>query len=191
VIAVSAVSYSADAVTWTPLPWVFLPTGTSSFQATPGQTAVSVTCIWPAAMTDGWFRWTYSAGFPNPTLMVNALIHRLKDSLIFLIRERAASDLLMLWLLSVGAVSAWAVPERAWFIGHLVPMTVDLGIESWEDMRGALTRVIWHAVFCEDSFRDVWDEVGRKCGEEAGVQLPVRQLLPVALVALGAYMLFE
>ncbi|KAI9710308.1 MAG: hypothetical protein M1820_002802 [Bogoriella megaspora] len=100
--------------------------------------------------------------YPDPTLMVSTLVHDLKSSLEFYMVFLALHANLVLWMFFVGGVSAWAMPERAWFVGHLVVMTEDFGIQTWEQMRNRLTSVVWYAVFCEDSFRKLWGEVETK-----------------------------
>jgi hypothetical protein len=100
--------------------------------------------------------------YPDPTLMVHQLVHSLKGSLSYQTLEQ--SDLL-LWLFFVGGVSACDMPERDWFVGHLVVMTEDLEIGTWELIRARLTSVVWYAVFCEQSFRKLWGEVEKRSRE--------------------------
>jgi hypothetical protein len=71
---------------------------------------------------------------------------------------------LLLWLFSVGAAEAdGRIPEHDWFVGHLVVVVSEVGIQNWEAMREVLVGFIWHDTFCEGPFRDVWEEVeGRR-----------------------------
>ncbi|KAL9079682.1 MAG: hypothetical protein Q9157_001459 [Trypethelium eluteriae] len=97
--------------------------------------------------------------YPDPTLMVNTIVHDLKASLdIYTIFLTLHTDL-VLWMFFVGGVSAWNMPERNWFVDHLVVITQDLEVITWEHVRTRLTDVVWYAVFCEDSFRRLWQEI--------------------------------
>jgi hypothetical protein len=97
--------------------------------------------------------------YPDPILMVNALVHKLKDSLMYFIPFAETANLVLLWCLTVGAVSACQMPERNWFIGHIIGAVTDLDITNWEEMRSGLEGVMTHAVFCDNSFALVWSEV--------------------------------
>ena len=100
--------------------------------------------------------------YPDPTLMVHAMVHDLKASLEFYALFLSLHTDIVLWMFYVGGVSACDMPERNWFVEHLVTMTEDLGIRTWEQMRGHLTGVVWYAVFCEVSFQTLWLEVEAK-----------------------------
>lgn len=69
---------------------------------------------------------------------------------------------LLLWLLSVGGVTAHAMPERSWFVGHLVVVIADLEIRSWSYMRQNLVQLALHDNFCDVSFHSLWNEVKAK-----------------------------
>jgi hypothetical protein len=99
--------------------------------------------------------------YPDPTLMVNALVHRLKTSLIDYILSWDVNPV-FLWCLAVGAVSAYQMPEVDWFVGYLVITVAEMDIKNWDEMRTYLTGVMSHAVFCDDSFRLVWNKVVAK-----------------------------
>jgi hypothetical protein len=96
--------------------------------------------------------------YPDPTLMVNALVHKLKSSLVEYILSSDANPVL-LWCLAVGAVSAYKMPEADWFIGNLVKTVAEMDIENWDEMRNYLIGVMSHAVFCDDSFQLVCTKV--------------------------------
>jgi hypothetical protein len=100
--------------------------------------------------------------YPDPTLMVNALVHKLKEFLIHVTMSMGLGNPVLLWCLAVGGVSAYQLSERSWFVGHLAEVTAVLYIKSWGDMRACLAGVMSYAVFCEDSFRAVWEEVAAK-----------------------------
>jgi hypothetical protein len=101
--------------------------------------------------------------FPNPTLMLHTLVRDLKASLTHLIQAVGTRSHLLLWLLCVGGITAHSMaPERSWYIGHLVVVTSDLGIRSWEELRGYLVQLAFHDNFCDTSFHQLWDEVQQK-----------------------------
>ena len=103
-----------------------------------------------------------SGYFPNPTLMLHTLVRDLKASLSHTIRAIGMQSHLLLWLLSVGGITAHSMPERKWFVGHLVVAVTDLGIESWETMRQNLVKLAFHDNFCDISFNELWVEVRQK-----------------------------
>ncbi|KAK3115752.1 hypothetical protein LTR53_004572 [Teratosphaeriaceae sp. CCFEE 6253] len=74
-----------------------------------------------------------SGYFPDPTLMLHTLVRDLKSSLTHMIRAVGTRSELLLWLLSVGGITAHSMPERSWFVGHLVVVITDLNIRSWAE----------------------------------------------------------
>jgi hypothetical protein len=125
----------------------------------PDTSALSESCRYAGALH---VLFPLMAHYPDPTLMKNALVHKLKDFLAYLIPSYYVASPVLLWCLAVGGVSALQMPERNFFVGHLAVVTADLGISSWDVMRTTLIRVMQYAVFCEDSFRTVWDEAVAK-----------------------------
>jgi hypothetical protein len=154
----------------------------------PAADAVSESCRFAAAIQLISPLWGY---YPDCTLVVNALLHKLTVSLKSLLSfnsPAAAStavptssaspfsgldppvatgpgidvNYLLLWLLSVGAAEAdRRMPEHDWFVGHLVVILSEVGIEEWEGpggMRSVLVRFVWHDIFCEGPLREVWEE---------------------------------
>ena len=63
-------------------------------------------------------------------LMLQSLVRDLKASLTYMIAEIGTASHLLLWLLSVGGITAHSMPERAWFVGHLVVVITDLDIST-------------------------------------------------------------
>lgn len=140
--------------------------------------AVSESCRYAAAVQLVSPLWGY---FPDCTLLVKGLVHKLATSLRGLLAlpgpnsssagepfqssrvENAMEfdiNYLLLWLLSVGAAEAdHCMPERDWFINHLLVVVIEVGIEDWERMRSVLVRFVWHDIFCEGPFGEVWREV--------------------------------
>ncbi|KAK0275231.1 hypothetical protein LTR35_011279 [Friedmanniomyces endolithicus] len=100
-----------------------------------------------------------SGYFPDPTLMLHQLVRDLKSSLTHMIRAVGTRSHLLLWLLSVGGITAHKMPERGWFGGHLVVVITDLGIEDWLGMRQHLIKLAFHDNFCDESFGLLWREV--------------------------------
>ncbi|KAK1068697.1 hypothetical protein LTR74_005355 [Friedmanniomyces endolithicus] len=100
-----------------------------------------------------------SGYFPDPTLMLHQLVRDLKSSLTHMIRAVGTRSHLLLWLLSVGGITAHKMPERGWFVGHLVVVITDLGIEDWLGMRQHLIKLAFHDNFCDESFGLLWREV--------------------------------
>ncbi|KAK5174277.1 uncharacterized protein LTR77_001357 [Saxophila tyrrhenica] len=103
-----------------------------------------------------------SGYFPDPTLMLHTLVRDLKASLTYMIRAVGTQSRLLLWLLSVGGITAHSMPERAWFVGHLVVAVTDLEILSWDAMRQNLVQLAFHDNFCDKSFHALWEEVRSK-----------------------------
>ena len=95
---------------------------------------------------------------PNPSIMVSSAQHTLKTNLKYLLCPGTVNPLL-LWLLSTGAVAAVGAPERAWYVGHLAAMTIELEIQNWEDLRDRLKQVIWHERQDEGTHKMVWDDL--------------------------------
>jgi hypothetical protein len=158
----------------------------------PAADAVSESCRSAAAIQLICPLWGY---YPDCTLVVNALLHKLTVSLKYLRSFSSASasststlspfwlpfsgvdtpdttinpidiKYLLLWLFSVGAAEADSrMPEHDWFVGHLVVVVNELGIETWEGpagLRNVLIRFVWHDIFCEGPLREVWEEVSER-----------------------------
>ncbi|TKA74133.1 hypothetical protein B0A55_06832 [Friedmanniomyces simplex] len=100
-----------------------------------------------------------SGYFPDPTLMLHQLVRDLKSSLTHMIRAVGTRSHLLLWLLSVGGITAHKMPERGWFVGHLVVVITDLGILNWPAMRRHLIQLAFHDNFCDENFGLLWKEV--------------------------------
>ena len=103
-----------------------------------------------------------SGFYPDPTLMVTSMVHKLKDALTSMIHVVGTQNKLLLWLLAVGGVSARKMPEHHWFVGHMVVVIQELRITSWEEMRQQLMEVTWHDKFCKQSFHTFWEDTKLK-----------------------------
>lgn len=100
---------------------------------------------------------------PDGTLTINHLLHQLMETLKdLLLSWTSGSKTLLLWILSVSGVSAAQTAERAWFVSHIVELTDEMQISTWEDMKSYICRVIWHELLCAKSHRKLWEEVTSK-----------------------------
>lgn len=100
---------------------------------------------------------------PDGTLTINHLLHQLMTTLTEVLQSGSSrSSTSLLWVLSVGGVSAANMPERVWFASHLVEMTAEMNIGRWETMKSHVRRVIWHERLCENPHRKLWEEVMAK-----------------------------
>lgn len=100
--------------------------------------------------------------YPDSTFTVNALLYKLKSTLASVLDDDHVQPMLKLWLLYVGGVSAIYMPERDWFVRNIVPIAIELEANTWTDARPSLTFIMSHAVFCEQAFTDLWDDVSNK-----------------------------
>jgi hypothetical protein len=97
--------------------------------------------------------------FPDPTLLLNSLLHKLKDALSRVVPCSAAEHQLMIWLLAVGGVTAAKLPaERDWFIGYLIDTAADMEVHSWDELERCLRRVIWMDAMNDLPFRELWED---------------------------------
>ncbi|KUJ17158.1 uncharacterized protein LY89DRAFT_72922 [Mollisia scopiformis] len=97
--------------------------------------------------------------YPDPTLVINSMLHKLKSALQHLVPASGPQARLLLWLLAVGGVTSVNLPERDWFIGHLVPIVAHLELRSWADFTSAMEGIIYVRKFLDGSFRELWDDV--------------------------------
>jgi hypothetical protein len=102
---------------------------------------------------------------PDPHLLVNMAQHKLLLAVKTLV-EHNVSNILLLWLLSVGATVRQSRAEKKWFIGQLVNVTADLGISTWVQYRSNLQQVIWHGHSDERMHGLVWKEVEMRRSDE-------------------------
>jgi hypothetical protein len=128
----------------------FLPT----ISCPPNSTSISEACRFAIALH---VMTPWRGLRPDPILVINDLVHRLKSCLPPLLSSTLSNELL-LWLLFTGGVSALGTPERSWFVKYLVTVVGDLGLERWEDVRVVLKKVIWHEILCERSYSGLWEE---------------------------------
>jgi hypothetical protein len=98
--------------------------------------------------------------YPDPTLLLNSLVHRLQTALVSISPCLLDGNRLQVWLLSVGGVAALNLPtERDWFVSHLAESAAELDFKSWDDMKSCLVNVLWIDAIDDSPFRQLWDEV--------------------------------
>lgn len=97
-------------------------------------------------------------------LMINVQLHRLKANLEIMLEVGPPNHPLLPWILMSGGVFSQQ-PERGWFIGQLLAIAPEMGIESWADLLPHLKNVIWIEYFCEPPFQELWAEVVAKRNE--------------------------
>jgi len=111
---------------------------------------------------------------PDGTVAINCILHQLMVSLKTLSNTTVAKEkevmnnVLVLWMFAVGAVAATGMPEREWFVAHLVEMVVEMRIEGWLEWKGAVSRCIWHERLYVRAYEALWGEIevrGREIGE--------------------------
>jgi hypothetical protein len=104
----------------------------------------------------------------DPTLLLNGFMHKLKSPLSKLLPSSGHQNQLLIWLLAVGGVQALELPEKEWFIAHLVVVAENLGLQSWDDMKFALEGIIWVDAFRGKAFQQLWEETSQVAEVLAG-----------------------
>ncbi|CZR66972.1 uncharacterized protein PAC_16871 [Phialocephala subalpina] len=98
--------------------------------------------------------------YPDPRLVINAFLHKLKFALKNLVPSLGTQSRLLLWLLSVGGVTSFDTPEREWFVGHLVPVVAHLELRSWDDFSSTLEGIVYiRGPYLDGQFRGLWEEI--------------------------------
>jgi hypothetical protein len=97
--------------------------------------------------------------YPDPRLVLNSFLHKLKFALKNIVPNLGSQSRFLLWLLAVGGVTALNVPERDWFVGHLVPVVAHLELRSWDAFVTALEGVVYIRNFLDGPFRELWEDV--------------------------------
>ncbi|KAL2061865.1 hypothetical protein VTL71DRAFT_7243 [Oculimacula yallundae] len=97
--------------------------------------------------------------FPDPSLLVNTYLYKLKGSLNQLVISSISNIPLLFWLLSIGAAISTNSLERDWFVGHLIPVAESLDISSWKDMEQRMQQILWISNYLDCLFVRVWTDV--------------------------------
>lgn len=66
---------------------------------------------------------------------------------------------LLLWILTVGAITAGCVAERKWFVGQVGRVASRKGLSTYPEVREQLTRILWVSEGCDEAGESVWQEV--------------------------------
>ena len=111
---------------------------------------------------------------PDGTVAINCILHQLMASLKLLstttiVREEMRNRLVM-WMFAVGAVAATGMPEREWFVSYLAEIVGDMGIGSWEEWKGEVSRCIWHERLYVRAYEALWREIWVRREEIEGVE---------------------
>lgn len=97
--------------------------------------------------------------FPDPTLVINTLLHRLKESLNNVLPCSEKENVIVIWLLAVGAAAAANLPaERDWFVGYMIDTAADMELNSWDKMRASMKKVMWIDAMDDAPFREPWED---------------------------------
>lgn len=96
---------------------------------------------------------------PDPVLLLQSIVGTLKSSLAELLQANARREELPLWPLTVGGVAAESMPERSWFVGHLVVVVAALSIRTWDEMRQSYTKWAFLDEQHHKWLRTLWSEI--------------------------------
>jgi hypothetical protein len=66
---------------------------------------------------------------------------------------------LMLWITTMGAIGAFGLTERLWYISVLERLTHRLNIQSWDDMKIELERFLWYDNISSSDGYTIWKEI--------------------------------
>lgn len=81
------------------------------------------------------------ATYPDPTLLINCTVYKLRAALESMIHEETSTPLL-LWILFVGGLSSQGA-ERKWFISHLGFVVENLTLASWNEIKICIMGILW------------------------------------------------
>jgi hypothetical protein len=109
----------------------------------------------------------FTLHWPDPTLTIRTFLCKLICALCQVVPSSGAENPLIVWLLAVGGATAYKMPEREWFVDHLVVVTATMELQSWEEMRSCLQKVLWIDTHLDRPFKKLWDEVQGASGSLA------------------------
>jgi hypothetical protein len=69
---------------------------------------------------------------------------------------------LAVWVLFVGAVVSYKLPDQQWFVDGLVSVVDELGIVSWKEMKTCLQGILWLEMWHDGVGEGIWGEIVRK-----------------------------
>lgn len=115
--------------------------------------------------------------FPDPTLLINTILHKLKDSLSDVLPCSPAENVLVLWLLMIGGAASWKLPaERAWFLSFMIDTATELELNSWDKVKDSMRRVMWIEGMNESPFMQLWEDAKHIANTET-TQVPFSSLI--------------
>lgn len=97
-----------------------------------------------------------STEFPDPTLLLNTFLYKLKAALNNLVPYSSPESPIIFWLLAMGAAISNSL-ERSWFIGHLIPASANM--TCWPDMEEAMQGILWLDGYVDCLFIQLWEEI--------------------------------
>lgn len=117
------------------------------------------------------YLWLVVRELPPTSELLYTVVLRLKDSLEGQLPGWWTSNWerkrWLLWILYMGAVASNGRPERLWFVTELGKLCGVVGVESRDQLRVALVKVVLQEVFFEFHLISIWEDVTllRELGE--------------------------
>jgi len=65
----------------------------------------------------------------------------------------------MLWITTLGAISAFGLGERSWYISVLERLTNRLNMHSWHEMKIELEKFLWYDNISSSDGHTLWKEI--------------------------------
>jgi hypothetical protein len=111
----------------------------------------------------------FGVGVVFPIPAKNTPLHNLALQLQSVLRQPDAaalwsspkSRMVLLWVLTLGAIAARDSPARAWFVSMLGATVRRSGLSSWADLKNLLNMMIWYDVACDEAGEALWLEIER------------------------------
>jgi hypothetical protein len=99
--------------------------------------------------------------YPLCAVTSKVLVAKLKSSLDGMAYYRNPTVApLLLWLFFMGGMASHGTSDRAWYVAHLVRLTLVVGeLPTWEGVKGCLKKILWVDGIHERPCRMLWDEV--------------------------------
>ncbi|PTU22136.1 hypothetical protein P175DRAFT_0523291 [Aspergillus ochraceoroseus IBT 24754] len=74
------------------------------------------------------------------------------------------AQIALLWVLTLGGISAHNRPNRSWYVNMLKHVVLHNDIQSWADLSGILGIIAWYPRACDKPGHDLWLEVENSRG---------------------------
>jgi len=91
--------------------------------------------------------------------ILNALVLQLEYHIDTLSSSVEQQDSLLVWLLLMGAVASISTNESQWFLGRAATISIKLRLQSWDDVKTHLKRVLWLETSTQVLFQQIWEEI--------------------------------